>query len=205
MNFRTIFSAGILCVLLAGSSLPVRAENPLKSLGSGIKKVRNVLTPWKKSAPAVPDKPIPKAIPVATAKKPPAAKPAKTGSKTKAKRTVLPAAATAKPPGKPAPKPQPSGQAEAPESNGETADKEIMDPVEGESGIASVPQDSAESPPPAVAALPPAEIPFATPEMGRKGCVRSPFAAEEGLVDVSGIKAGTKVKCPFTQKIFRVP
>lgn len=40
---------------------------------------------------------------------------------------------------------------------------------------------------------------------GKPGRVKSPYAQYAGEVDVSGIPAGTTVKCPFTGKIFIVP
>ena len=35
--------------------------------------------------------------------------------------------------------------------------------------------------------------------------LRSPFSSNERMVDVTDIPSGTKVKCPYTMKIFRVP
>jgi hypothetical protein len=40
---------------------------------------------------------------------------------------------------------------------------------------------------------------------GRPGYVRSPFAQAHQLVDVTGLKAGETVKCPFSDRFFRVP
>ncbi len=40
---------------------------------------------------------------------------------------------------------------------------------------------------------------------GRPGFVRSPFGKDYQYVDVTGIPAGTEVKCPYTGKLFRVP
>ncbi|MDB6134907.1 MAG: hypothetical protein JWM59_3150 [Verrucomicrobiales bacterium] len=52
----------------------------------------------------------------------------------------------------------------------------------------------------------PAEaLPFGTPAFGRKGFVYSPYAPEQGLIDVANVAAGTKVRCPYTGKVFRVP
>ena len=66
-----------------------------------------------------------------------------------------------------------------------------------------------ESTPPAV--TPPAkpsareDLPYGTPVVGKKGFVYSPYAEDKGYVDVDGLKRGTRVKCPYTQKHFRVP
>lgn len=47
-------------------------------------------------------------------------------------------------------------------------------------------------------------LPTGTKAPGKPGFVHSPFDSER-LVDVSGIPSGTKVKCPYTMKIFLVP
>ena len=52
---------------------------------------------------------------------------------------------------------------------------------------------------------PGASLPFGTPVIGEKGYVYSPYAADKGKVDVKDIPSGTKVECPYTKKIFRVP
>ncbi len=49
------------------------------------------------------------------------------------------------------------------------------------------------------------EIPFGTWVPDKRGFVYSPYAPDSGGVDVSDIPAGTKVECPYTKKIFRVP
>ena len=49
------------------------------------------------------------------------------------------------------------------------------------------------------------DLPFGQPVVGKKGFVYSPYAPDKGQVDVDGIPAGTKVKCPYTGKVFRVP
>ena len=49
------------------------------------------------------------------------------------------------------------------------------------------------------------DLPFGQPVVGKKGFVYSPHAPDKGQVDVDGIPAGTKVKCPYTGKVFRVP
>ena len=47
--------------------------------------------------------------------------------------------------------------------------------------------------------------PFGINVPGRPGYVRSPFAKEHQLVDVTGLKVGESVTCPFSGKAFRVP
>ena len=48
------------------------------------------------------------------------------------------------------------------------------------------------------------DLPFGELVPAKTGFVYSPWS-KEGLVDVSGIPTGTKVKCPYTSKTFRVP
>ena len=52
---------------------------------------------------------------------------------------------------------------------------------------------------------PSASLPFGTPVIGEKGYVYSPYAPDKGKVDVKDIPSNTKVECPYTGKIFRVP
>lgn len=49
------------------------------------------------------------------------------------------------------------------------------------------------------------EIPLASKVPGRPGFVHSPYTSDKSLVDVVGIPSGTKVKCPYSNKVFRVP
>ena len=49
------------------------------------------------------------------------------------------------------------------------------------------------------------DLPFGQPVVGKKGYVYSPYAPDKGQVDVVDIPSGTKVKCPYTNKTFRVP
>ncbi len=50
-----------------------------------------------------------------------------------------------------------------------------------------------------------AALPYAVPVPGRPGFVLSPFAQSHQLVDVTGIKAGEAVLCPFSGRFFRTP
>ena len=49
------------------------------------------------------------------------------------------------------------------------------------------------------------ELPYAKPVPGKPGYVFSPFDKDGGYVDVTGFAPGTKVKDPYTGKIFLVP
>ncbi len=66
---------------------------------------------------------------------------------------------------------------------------------------ADKPKDSV--PPPAAPAA--SELPYGVPVPGKKGFVYSPYDKSAGFVDVRDIGPSTKVRCPYTGKIFRVP
>jgi hypothetical protein len=49
------------------------------------------------------------------------------------------------------------------------------------------------------------DVPYGIPVSSRPGFVTSPYAPNEGLVDVRGFPSGTEVKDPYTGRIFLTP
>lgn len=58
------------------------------------------------------------------------------------------------------------------------------------------------TPPPVIK---PGAPPYGIKVPGKTGFVYSPFDKTAGIVDVQGMAPGTKVKCPYTGKVFIVP
>lgn len=63
------------------------------------------------------------------------------------------------------------------------------------------------TPPPTSPPPPPTAptTPYGVKVPGKPGFVYSPFDKTAGVVDVQGMAPGTKVKCPYTGKVFIVP
>jgi hypothetical protein len=61
------------------------------------------------------------------------------------------------------------------------------------------------APPPTVTPAKPSSLPVGIKVNGKPGFVYSPYDKTAGIVDVQGMAPGTKVKCPYTGKVFIVP
>lgn len=67
------------------------------------------------------------------------------------------------------------------------------------------PPDTAPPPSPKPLPQPKAELPVGIKVPNKPGFVYSPYDKTAGIVDVTGFAPGTKVKCPYTNKVFLVP
>jgi len=188
---------GKVATVTAPSTAPVSSTPPrpvLITRGS-----EPVAVPAKTTEPDAPVRPVkPKAISAAEA----LANAPKSAPKV-VKPTPAPETAAAKPKEepKPAPAPEPKKEMAAKPAPAETkpeAPASKPTPAKTETAAAPAPKLAA----PVAKAD---ELPYGNPVTGRPGLVNSPYAGKMQLVDVTGLKPGTEVKCPYSGKLFRVP
>jgi hypothetical protein len=96
---------------------------------------------------------------------------------------------------KPKPKPKPKPKVEAEENTAETEVAKKKTPPRESNPPESKPKASSESS---------ESLPYAIPVPGKDGIVYSPFKANAQLY-VRGMPSGSKARCTYTGKIFRVP
>ena len=104
----------------------------------------------------------------------------------------------------------PEAPTEEPDASPATADAAKVKEPSGDAPPSATDKPAADKPvtadkPKEAAAPTAAELPYGVPVPGKKGFVYSPYDKSAGFVDVRDIGPGTKVRCPYTGKIFRVP
>lgn len=109
---------------------------------------------------------------------------------------------------KPTPTPTPQKSVKSGNANGANE----MNKTAGKSPIPSAPAPTPSPTPvdirPATLAPPSArkrDLPFGVAVPNKPGLVTSPYAPEQGYVDVSAFPSSTEVLDPFTGKVFRTP